>query len=313
MASLAASMDAEPPEQHAPSAPSVFVVTGGSHGIGFAACDALATRASPCVVIFIGQDMDRGQAAEAKLRRSHLQAQFFFVCVDVSDESCGELILQCLWKNCGSRSLISGLLNNAAMNDRESPIARVLAVNVDGVRALSATLLPHMRWEAVIVNMVNDACVLEASSGAARLALTAATDLSTFEEAREHCLVSWSERARTAQAKHDPCGWGDKTYTSSKMLLAALTRVQYADARFVEHKVTVVGADPGWCRTRMTEGKSAPLSAAEGADTPVWLLLEAIKLCSQAGDGKEVEPNFQRLASGIYFERTCYPWDRRYR
>lgn len=39
-------------------------------------------------------------------------------------------------------------------------------------------------------------------------------------------------------------------------------------------KVTVNSMCPGWCRTEMG-GPEAPLSADEGADTLVWLALDA--------------------------------------
>ncbi|NBZ87786.1 SDR family NAD(P)-dependent oxidoreductase [Stagnihabitans tardus] len=62
---------------------------------------------------------------------------------------------------------------------------------------------------------------------------------------------------------------GPGAYSIAKASLNALTRVLPRD---LPDGVKVNACDPGWLRTRMG-GDGAPLSAEEGADTPVWLAL----------------------------------------
>jgi NAD(P)-dependent dehydrogenase (short-subunit alcohol dehydrogenase family) len=57
-------------------------------------------------------------------------------------------------------------------------------------------------------------------------------------------------------------------YRMSKTALNALTRIVAAESRHAN--ILVNAASPGWVKTDMG-GLDAPLSAAEGADTIVWL------------------------------------------
>lgn len=62
---------------------------------------------------------------------------------------------------------------------------------------------------------------------------------------------------------------GPGAYSIAKAALNALTRTLPRD---LPSGVKVNACDPGWLRTRMG-GEGAPLSADEGADTPIWLAL----------------------------------------
>ena len=57
-------------------------------------------------------------------------------------------------------------------------------------------------------------------------------------------------------------------YQASKAAVNALTVLFAKELK--DTKIKVNSASPGWARTAMG-GEEAPLSAAEGADTPVWL------------------------------------------
>jgi NAD(P)-dependent dehydrogenase (short-subunit alcohol dehydrogenase family) len=61
-------------------------------------------------------------------------------------------------------------------------------------------------------------------------------------------------------------------YSMSKTLLNAIT-INLA-ASLKSRNISVNSVCPGWCRTDMG-GSGAPLSAADGADTAVWLALDA--------------------------------------
>jgi NAD(P)-dependent dehydrogenase (short-subunit alcohol dehydrogenase family) len=67
----------------------------------------------------------------------------------------------------------------------------------------------------------------------------------------------------------EPQSWAP-AYSISKTALNMLT--QQLTAAFPD--ITFNSMCPGWCRTEMS-GPGAPLSAEEGADTLVWLALDA--------------------------------------
>jgi NAD(P)-dependent dehydrogenase (short-subunit alcohol dehydrogenase family) len=60
----------------------------------------------------------------------------------------------------------------------------------------------------------------------------------------------------------------------SKAALNALTRVLARELADDPRRIRVNAACPGWVATRMG-GQSAPRTPGQGADTPVWLALEA--------------------------------------
>jgi len=68
---------------------------------------------------------------------------------------------------------------------------------------------------------------------------------------------------------HDQ-GFGARPYSVSKSALNAITRMQSNNP----DGVAVCACCPGWFNSRLG-GDAAPRSAAEAADTPVWLATEA--------------------------------------
>ena len=65
-------------------------------------------------------------------------------------------------------------------------------------------------------------------------------------------------------------GWPKSMYGVSKLAEAAWSRG--LAARLAGTGVIVSACNPGWCATDMSSW-SGPLTAAQGADTPVWLAL----------------------------------------
>src|SRR6516165_10653889 len=77
-------------------------------------------------------------------------------------------------------------------------------------------------------------------------------------------------------------------YRLSKTALNAVTVILAAELR---GSVAVNAACPGWVRTDMG-GRNADRDVAEGADTPVWLALDAP----------------QRLTGKFFRDRKAIPW-----
>lgn len=83
--------------------------------------------------------------------------------------------------------------------------------------------------------------------------------------------------------------WGPPAYCTAKAALNALTIL--AARAFAGDRVLVNACCPGWLRTDMG-GPGATLSAAEGADTPLWL--------ATLPDGGPT--------GGFFSERAPHPW-----
>ncbi|GFH28642.1 uncharacterized protein HaLaN_27169 [Haematococcus lacustris] len=69
-----------------------------------------------------------------------------------------------------------------------------------------------------------------------------------------------------------PQGWPRSMYGVSKLCLSTYCRT--LAARMEQRGITVNACCPGWCRTDMSS-QGGNKSAAEGADTPVWLALRS--------------------------------------
>jgi NAD(P)-dependent dehydrogenase (short-subunit alcohol dehydrogenase family) len=91
--------------------------------------------------------------------------------------------------------------------------------------------------------------------------------LSLLEQSAAPRIINVSSGA--GQLDGEPQPWAP-AYSISKTALNMLT--QQLTAAFP--KVMINSMCPGWCRTEMG-GPNAPLSAEEGADTMVWLALDA--------------------------------------
>jgi len=80
-------------------------------------------------------------------------------------------------------------------------------------------------------------------------------------------LVPTAERG-----DHTDFGWPNSAYSVSKIGESALTRIL---AKQYKGRFEINACCPGWCKTDMA-GDSAPRTAEEGADTPVYLALSSL-------------------------------------
>ena len=95
-------------------------------------------------------------------------------------------------------------------------------------------------------------------------------------------------------------------YRISKTALNAATAILAAELR---NRIAVNAACPGWVRTDMG-GRSADRDVTEGADTPVWLALDAPQRLTGkfVRDRKVISSPRMRPYHSIYlrYERACY-------
>jgi carbonyl reductase 1 len=134
-------------------------------------------------------------------------------------------------------------------------------------QAVSNALLPLLKDNARVVNVGSMSGELNKYSAELRTRFLAA-DLT---EKQLDDLVGEFKK-HVGDGDHAAHGWPNSTYSVSKAALHALTRIHARDigAYTSSSGVTVNAICPGWCRTNMA-GDKAPRTAAEGADTPVWL------------------------------------------
>ena len=151
------------------SAVPVFVVTGGTRGIGLAVCRGIVAASPSALLIFTGRDAAAGAIAEAELRQLG-GVNATYVESDMCDDACADAVLAKLPPGVA----IAGLVNNAAMNTKDpTQVYAMLRANVGGPRTLTAALLPHMAYGARVVNVTNNNAVTSLATGEAAALLRA--------------------------------------------------------------------------------------------------------------------------------------------
>ena len=236
----------------------VAVVTGGSRGIGLEVATGLA-RAGATVVL-LARDATRLEQAVAGLVAEGLDVTG--VAVDIADTAA----VRALPDQMGPLAEVDVLVNAAGvmsvkmaktLRTSDEEWRRVLGINLDGVFATTATFVPGM-VERRWGRVVNLSACLGRMSGPGTAG-------------------------------------GLAPYRVSKAALNALTKNLAAELGHGRRGVLVDAVCPGHCRTDMG-GEGAPRSAAEGADTVLWLIGR------ETGSGED-------LQTGVLWEdRTVVPW-----
>jgi len=211
----------------------VAVVTGASRGIGLEVAKGLA--AAGHTVVVTGRDAKAIDAAAQQIRAVAKGGDVFGTGLDVRDPASLEAFDRWLASHVGGR--VDILVNNAGVfpSDGESLFEAPLAKLREALE--TNTLGPYALSQRLAPAMRERKFgrIVNVSSGMGQL----------------------SEMQS-----------GNPAYRLSKTALNAITRMF---AKELEGSgVLVNSACPGWCRTDMG-GEKAPRSAAEGADTIVWL------------------------------------------
>jgi len=216
----------------------VGLVTGGNKGIGFEICRSLAKQAPDMQVLLGARDENRGQFSAKQLNADGLK-NVAFLKIDLDNL---ESIKQAAEKIKEEFGGLDVLVNNAAIAFKgpelnEKVARQTIDTNYFGTLNVCKELIPLLRPNARVV-------VLSA------LMNKFVADVSTGTHAQQ--------------------GWPNTAYGVSKIGESALTRI-FA-RQLVPKNIKVNAVCPGWVRTDMA-GSRAPLSAAEGAETPTWLAL----------------------------------------
>lgn len=214
----------------------VIVVTGGNRGIGREICRQLSARGAR--VVLTARNAQAGREAAAALSNGKHEVRFSPL--DVTDQASAQQLHAYLEKDYG---VCDVLINNAGIvADGDETILNVTPATVEKTLATNA-VAPLRITQAllpVLRKSQRPARVINVSSGAG--------ELTDFDG-------SWAP-----------------AYSLSKASLNLITRM-LAPA-LAKEKIAVNSMCPGWVRTDMG-GDHAPRSVEEGADTAVWLALDA--------------------------------------
>jgi NAD(P)-dependent dehydrogenase (short-subunit alcohol dehydrogenase family) len=219
-----------------PMKPPVIVVTGANRGIGFEIVRQLVARDAQ--VVLTARSDEAGQKAIERLRGAKTPPQFHRL--DVTDDQSARSLAAFLEQTFGRCDV---LINNAGMiaNGDDS----ILKISPDLIRTtLETNTLGPLRVAQALLPLLRKSerggRIVNMSSGAG--------ELSDFDG-------SWSP-----------------AYSFSKAALNLITRMLAPAC--AKDGIAVNSMCPGWVRTDMG-GPSAPRDVTQGADTAVWLALDA--------------------------------------
>ena len=260
----------------------VAVVTGSNKGIGFEIVKRLCKEFDGDVYL-TARDATNGLKAVGKLEEEGLHPKFHQLDI-TSQDSVDELKRNLTLAHGG----LDVLVNNAGiMYDSKSTVpiseqaSRTIESNFTGTLRLTRALLPIMRPHGRIVNVTSVMGELKWIREPSLRVRFADPNLSEEE------LVSLMELYVTdvREGRQAERGWprggyggssvGASAYMTSKVGVTALTKVHAREAaRFGKEDILVNACCPGWCQTDIASDNSkAPLTAAQGAETPVFLSL----------------------------------------
>jgi NAD(P)-dependent dehydrogenase (short-subunit alcohol dehydrogenase family) len=237
----------------------VALVTGANRGIGYAMAKGLAK--GDIRVVLGARDAKKGAAASSALQRQGLAASVELL--DVTNEKS----IQTAVENIQTRfNRLDILVNNAGilidgdadvLNVGHDIILETLHTNVLGPLMLCQQCVPLMKAGSYgrIVNMTS----------------------------------TLGSLAEMADPDSGYAGVETPAYRLSKAALNAITTLVAKKVR--NENILVNSVCPGWVRTEMG-GDQAPLTAEQGADTPLWL--------ATLPDGGP--------SGGFFRERKPIPW-----
>lgn len=255
------------------------LVTGANKGIGFHICRSLLQAGVE--VIVTARDQDRGHEALARLRAGLGGAGLLgFIRLDVRDElSVAQLPIAV--SEMLPRGHLDILVNNAGIAFPDAVFGKVEAretvdINTLGIMRVTRALLPLLE-AAPSGRVVN---VSSGTSGSLGKAVTPTLRQQFLDPSLkdDHLLAlmdNFVEACGSGLRKER--GWNGTMYDVSKLAVNAFSIALAWELWSREVRISVTCCCPGFVKTDMCDSCYGPgsgkISAAQGADTPVWLAL----------------------------------------
>ena len=252
------------------------VVTGANKGIGFEICRQLLMAG--VTVIITARSIERGVEATSRLQREpngNLVAGF--VQMDVADHDSVARSVEVIRKL--TNGTLDILVNNAGIGFPDhcfgaAEARAIVETNAIGTIRATRALLPLL--SASEAGRVVNVASIESSLKQLSMPLRQRFSDSNLNDQKVVDLMNDFVEA-VSESQHRKRGWGGTMYHASKvgqMAFAALLARELTDDG---SSVTIASCCPGFCRTDMSAQCYGPglghKSAAQGADTPVWLAL----------------------------------------
>ncbi|CEL99458.1 unnamed protein product [Vitrella brassicaformis CCMP3155] len=250
--------------------PRIAVVTGANKGIGYEIARGLSL--TPGIhVILTARKAALGQDAADRLKQEGGQVSFHQL--DITDAQSIQTLRSHIESQYGGLDI---LVNNAgfafkmaATEPFSLQAKETLKINYFGTLAISNALLPLIRANGRIVNVASQAGLISSLKSQALRDRFMADDLT--EKQLSGLMKQFIDDAQSGQ--HQSRGWPSTTYGVSKIGVAMLTRITARDiGRLNSNPGVLVNCYcPGWCKTDMAGWDRAPRTAAQGADTGIYL------------------------------------------
>ncbi|PKA60246.1 (+)-neomenthol dehydrogenase [Apostasia shenzhenica] len=261
------------------SSETIAVVTGGNRGIGFEIARQLA--ALGLRVVIASRNPDSGRQAAECLQSEGLGVESYQL--DVTDSASVESFAKWVFTAYGG---IDILVNNAGINfnlGSENSVEyaeKVIEANYFGTKRMIQTMIPVMKPSE------NGARILNVSSrlgrmngrrnrlGDENLREKLLNDDCLSEELIDGLVVEFLKQVNDGSWASN--GWPQMytDYSISKLAVNCYTRLaaRVLLNRAEGHRICINCYCPGWVKTAMT-GWQGNMSADEGADTGVWVVL----------------------------------------
>lgn len=253
----------------------VALVTGSNKGIGFAIVKELCAKFDG-VVYLTSRDESRGRVAVEELRKQGFQPHYHQL--DIDDEASVLKLRDYLQSTYGGLDV---LVNNAAIAYKAAatePFSEQAAVtlrtNFFNTYRVCSILFPILKSHARVVNVSSSAGHLQKIPGNDAVAVALREKLSSSDLTAEELLKLMQDFVEAAQTgDHQKLGWPNSAYSTSKIGISSLTRIQQRSFdRDAREDIIVNSCHPGYVDTDMTSHKG-PLTIEQGAVAPTWLAL----------------------------------------
>lgn len=266
------------------SSATVAAVTGANRGIGFEIARQLAEHG--LTVIVASRDPVQVRASADGLREQGLSVDSCQL--DVSDAASVGSFAQWVVDKYGGLDI---LVNNAGVNfnigsDNSMEFAeKVIATNYFGTKRMIETVIPIMKPSASGARILNVSSRLGRVNGRrnrlgdATLLEQLLRDECLSEELIDGMVTKFLEHTKQGSLESNEWPQVYTDYSISKLAVNAYTRLvaRTLSRRPEGHKIYINCYCPGWVKTAMT-GWLGNMSAEEGADTGVWVVLQSSEL-----------------------------------